>query len=197
MRMNNADDEHGDRRHIDGDPRRRNDVPNHRHRSLLSGEAARSLGAVVQKHRIIVTVVMSQRMGQIIGFGANETRGSGDGGSENRRCPEACVFAARVGVNASDRRSLPRCGAFSAERENAMRRVTKEPCFGPKLLGWGWRSITWQGWLLSLLLVALPLGVRWELGTSMLAFGAMIVVIALFALIAWLTSGRPGSVWRR
>jgi len=78
-----------------------------------------------------------------------------------------------------------------------MRRVTKEPWFGPKRWGWGWRPITWQGWLLSLMLVGLMLGVRLELGKSLLAFGVLIVILAVFALLAWLTSGRPGSAWRR
>lgn len=78
-----------------------------------------------------------------------------------------------------------------------MRRVTRAPWFGPKRLGWGWRPLTWQGWLLSLLLVALLLGARWGLGTSMPAFGAMTVILAVFAPIAWLTGGRPGSARRR
>ncbi len=78
-----------------------------------------------------------------------------------------------------------------------MRRVTKEPWFGPKRLGWGWRPITWQGWVLTLLLTLLAVGVRVEFGKSALAFGLGAALILVFALLAWLTAGPPSSRWRR
>jgi hypothetical protein len=30
------------------------------------------------------------------------------------------------------------------------------PWFGPKRIGWGWRPVTWQGWLIT---VAIPVAV--------------------------------------
>jgi hypothetical protein len=78
-----------------------------------------------------------------------------------------------------------------------MRRVTDKPWFGPKLLGWGWRPIPWQGWLLTLLLTVLVVGVRIAFGTSLLAFGLGAALILGFALIAWRMAGPPRSSWRR
>ncbi|MGI8858518.1 MAG: hypothetical protein ACR2JW_22490 [Thermomicrobiales bacterium] len=64
--------------------------------------------------------------------------------------------------------------------------------FGPKILGWGWRPLTWQGWLISVILIALLIGVRIGVGKSALAFALMLVIIFIFALVALITGGRPG-----
>ncbi len=66
------------------------------------------------------------------------------------------------------------------------------PWFGPKILGWGWRPLTWQGWLITLVLITLLIGVRIAVGKSLLAFALMLVIIAVFALVAFITGGRPG-----
>ena len=47
------------------------------------------------------------------------------------------------------------------------------PWFDPKIFGWGWRPITWQGWLITLILVILLVGI-------------------LFGVVAFVTGGRPG-----
>ncbi len=68
--------------------------------------------------------------------------------------------------------------------------------FGPKIPGWGWRPLTWQGWLITLILIALLIGVRIEVGKSALAFALMLGILALFALVALATGGRPGHTKR-
>jgi hypothetical protein len=63
--------------------------------------------------------------------------------------------------------------------------------------GEGSRPITWQGWLLTPLLALPVVGVRFAFGKSAPAFGPGAALILVFALIAWLTAGPPGSRWRR
>jgi hypothetical protein len=75
-----------------------------------------------------------------------------------------------------------------------MKRLTKAPWFGPKqVLGWGWRPITWQGWLVTLVLVALLVGMLRGLGRSVLSLALAASLIGIFAVIALLTGGRPGG----
>ncbi len=66
------------------------------------------------------------------------------------------------------------------------------PWFGPKILGWGWRPIAWQGWLITLLLVVLLVGIRIEVGKSLAAFALMVCVLMAFGVVAFVTGGRPG-----
>lgn len=73
-----------------------------------------------------------------------------------------------------------------------MRRVTKDPWFGPKRSGWGWRPLTWQGWLVSLVLALLLVGARRLFGGSATGIVALAALVAAFALVAVLTGGRPG-----
>ena len=54
------------------------------------------------------------------------------------------------------------------------------PWFGPKRLGWGWRPLTWQGWLITLILAILLVGIRIAVGTSPVAFALMVCVLILF-----------------
>jgi hypothetical protein len=54
----------------------------------------------------------------------------------------------------------------------------KRPWFGPKRIGWGYRPQTWQGWLVTAIMVAVLIG------TATVAQGApwfFVVVVAVVA----------------
>lgn len=72
-------------------------------------------------------------------------------------------------------------------------RITKEPWFGPKTgFGWGWTPITWQGWLVTGVCLAVIIwAVFFFRGGSMaiyITFGA----VAALILACILTGTAPG-----
>ncbi len=73
-----------------------------------------------------------------------------------------------------------------------MRWHPTDPWFGPKRLGWGWRPLTGQGWLITLILAIVLVGIRIAVGTSPVAFALMVCVLILFGVVAIVTGGRPG-----
>ncbi|NLT35133.1 MAG: hypothetical protein GXX83_04480 [Gaiellales bacterium] len=74
--------------------------------------------------------------------------------------------------------------------------ITRKPWFGPRRLGWGWTPITWQGWVVSLVLLAAILAAAWLL-TSALRTAVIILLVVALLLVSYLTSGPPGSTWGR
>jgi MFS superfamily sulfate permease-like transporter len=69
--------------------------------------------------------------------------------------------------------------------------------FGPKLFGWGWRPITWQGWLITLLLITvLYINTRY-VPTKLERLSANVVAIIVFVVVSYGTGGRPGSMLRK
>jgi len=66
-----------------------------------------------------------------------------------------------------------------------------EPWFGKKRVGWGSAPKTWQGWLLTILMVVFMildvLIFRFSIYTVIIA----ILVVAVFLIIASATSGKP------
>lgn len=78
-----------------------------------------------------------------------------------------------------------------------MRRITKTAWFGPKRIGWGWRPVSWQGWAVALLFLALIIiDVNVLHGSKDLRIGGAIVLVLGLLLITRLTgsrSGGPGS----
>lgn len=69
---------------------------------------------------------------------------------------------------------------------------TRESWFGPKsYVGWGWRPLTWQGWLVTLGFVILVIGaLRISPGTRVLDVVAALLV---FCLVVLLTGDPPGG----
>jgi len=70
-----------------------------------------------------------------------------------------------------------------------MSRLTQQPWFGPKRVGWGWTPITWQGWVGTLvwgivLCLAAARGQSWPV---------LVGLIVAFVLFCYLTGGPPGS----
>ena len=73
--------------------------------------------------------------------------------------------------------------------------MTAKPWFGPRILGWGWRPLTWQGWLISLVFVLAIVVEATQLRSagSGPVGAALVATLALFALVCYLTGGRPGG----
>ncbi|HUD20694.1 MAG TPA: hypothetical protein VMQ44_01335 [Candidatus Saccharimonadales bacterium] len=70
--------------------------------------------------------------------------------------------------------------------------ITKKPWFGPKYLGWGWRPITWEGWLALLIWLGLLLLAVHFFGVNWLIIVGLVIVLCVFC---YLTGGKPGSEW--
>jgi hypothetical protein len=76
-----------------------------------------------------------------------------------------------------------------------MKRLTKKRWFGPKKWGWGWRPVTWQGWLVVLVYVALiALLARDVKNLDQTTFFIILALATIILIIvAYLTGGKPGS----
>jgi hypothetical protein len=70
--------------------------------------------------------------------------------------------------------------------------ITKHPWFGPKRIGWGWRPVSWEGWLMTALCaaVAIAASIAFRV-TSMTVYVSLAAVAALFV-VCLLTGTRPG-----
>jgi len=73
-----------------------------------------------------------------------------------------------------------------------VRQLTKTAWFGPKRIGWGFRPVTWQGWSLIVVLVALFTVARYALHTNAEFFLAVAVLLVGFYVVVALTGGRLG-----
>jgi hypothetical protein len=68
--------------------------------------------------------------------------------------------------------------------------VTPQPWFGAKRVGWGLRPVSWQGWALTALYVALALVLGLVLAARHLALfeGALVALTAVYLVVAVLIS---------
>jgi hypothetical protein len=70
--------------------------------------------------------------------------------------------------------------------------LSKHPWFGPKRIGWGWRPVSWEGWLATALcgavVIAATIAFR---GTPTGGYVSVAAVAALFV-VCLLTGTRPG-----
>jgi hypothetical protein len=70
--------------------------------------------------------------------------------------------------------------------------ITKHPWFGPKRIGWGWRPVSWEGWLMTALCAAVVIAANIAFrGTPMTLYVSIAAVAALFV-VCLLTGTRPG-----
>ncbi len=72
-----------------------------------------------------------------------------------------------------------------------MQRVTRRPWFGPrKYLGWGWSPATWEGVVVTVVMVGLLIAnpLLFHLGVV-----GTVAILAVFFVIALLTGGKPGG----
>jgi ABC-2 type transport system ATP-binding protein len=70
-----------------------------------------------------------------------------------------------------------------------MQRLMGRPWFRRRSLGFGWRPVSWQGWAVTLVAVVLVIGVVALLHASPERIPLVILVLAVYAVIALLTGG--------
>jgi hypothetical protein len=79
-----------------------------------------------------------------------------------------------------------------------MTRVTANPWFGPKRhVGWGWRAITWQGWVVSAVFIASLVGVLAVLHGTALGLGAAMTLLVAYVSVVLVTGDPPGRAHSR
>jgi ABC-2 type transport system ATP-binding protein len=71
-----------------------------------------------------------------------------------------------------------------------MQRLLGRPWFRRRRLGFGWRPVSWQGWAVTLVAVALVIAVLALLHASLERIALVLLVLAVYAVIALLTGGR-------
>ena len=70
--------------------------------------------------------------------------------------------------------------------------ITKHPWFGPKRIGWGWRPVSWEGWLATALCAAVVVAAGFHFNSSPMFLYVTIAAVAALLLVCLLTGTRPG-----
>jgi len=79
-----------------------------------------------------------------------------------------------------------------AARVATVRPLTKKPWFGSKQWnGWGWRPVSWEGWLITLLVVGLLAGDIALVRDTTASVVVGLVILAGFVLLTVLTGDLP------
>ena len=68
-----------------------------------------------------------------------------------------------------------------------MQTFTKEPWFGKKTIGLGVKPITWQGWIITLILAAFGILSVVHFRRSLTAISIVIFLIVIYVVVALLT----------
>ena len=91
----------------------------------------------------------------------------------------------------------PGVGAGAGAMMGVMQlRRTRRPWFGPKrLVGWGWRVTSWQGWVVTVILLGLIVGASAIWGAR--AWPAVVGLLVVYLVITVLTGDPPGGPRRR
>jgi hypothetical protein len=78
-----------------------------------------------------------------------------------------------------------------------MKRITKEPWFGNKTVGWGLSPVSWQGWVVTLILVLIV--VMDVLYIHRILINLIIIIMAIvgFYMVLILTSELPTLTFRQ
>lgn len=75
-----------------------------------------------------------------------------------------------------------------------MKRITNEPWFSERQIGWGWAPITWQGWVVTLILVLIiVLDTQYLIKNPIFFIIIFVLAVLGFSIVALLTGGKPGS----
>lgn len=70
--------------------------------------------------------------------------------------------------------------------------ITKHPWFGPKRIGWGWRPVSWEGWAITALSVAVVVAASIVFGHTSMTIYVAIGAVAALVLVCLLTGSSPG-----
>ena len=71
--------------------------------------------------------------------------------------------------------------------------ITRHPWFGPKNgFGWGWTPVSWQGWAVTCLCLAIIIGAYFVFGRAPTTTYVTIGVVAALVAVCMLTGTKPG-----
>ena len=74
-----------------------------------------------------------------------------------------------------------------------MKRITKKAWFGKKLLGWGYRPISLEGWVVTVVFImAIIADITYNKRTAT-GYAILAVILVIFYIIAYLTGDSPSS----
>jgi hypothetical protein len=74
-----------------------------------------------------------------------------------------------------------------------MKRITKKAWFGKKIIGWGIRPVSLEGWLVTFVfLIAIVTNLAYNKKTAT-DYAILAVILIIFFIIARLTGDAPGS----
>jgi hypothetical protein len=77
-----------------------------------------------------------------------------------------------------------------------MARITKKAWFGKRIIGWGYRPISLEGWLVTVVFLAAIFASITYLEKTTTRYGTLAVILIVFHIIIYLTGNAPGSeVW--
>ncbi len=74
-----------------------------------------------------------------------------------------------------------------------MKRLTKKPWFGPRVLGWGWQPASWEGWVSMLTFFGIIAIIIYKKHSDLQMALYVLVLVGLFMIFCYLTGGNPGS----
>jgi hypothetical protein len=75
-----------------------------------------------------------------------------------------------------------------------MKRITKKSWFGKKILGWGVRPVSLEGWLVTAVFLAVIGADMHYYRKTATGYSILAVIMIIFFVIARLTGDAPGSV---
>lgn len=79
-----------------------------------------------------------------------------------------------------------------------MKRITNKAWFGKKILGWGYRPISLEGWLVSIVFLGTIFASITYLEKTAIRYAVLAVILIVFQIIIYLTGDAPGSeVWEK
>ena len=70
--------------------------------------------------------------------------------------------------------------------------ITKHPWFGPKRIGWGWRPVSWEGWLATFVSVGVVIAASIAFAGTAIPFFVGAAAVAALVVVCLLTGTRPG-----
>lgn len=74
-----------------------------------------------------------------------------------------------------------------------MTKIIKEVWFGKRILGWGYRPISLEGWLVTIVVLAAVFASISYLEKAATRYALLAVILIVYQIIIYLTSDSPGS----
>lgn len=74
-----------------------------------------------------------------------------------------------------------------------MTRITKKAWFGKRIIGWGYRPISLEGWLVTVVVLGAIFASITYLEETTTRYATLAVILIVFHIIIYLTGDAPGS----